>query len=69
MARTLRPNEFTSFDGHKKWLGEEILKFFNFDPTKCKIEVKEFGLHITQDGCDSLILSYGLEITEAKETQ
>jgi hypothetical protein len=67
MARTLKPNEFTVFCGQKKWSGEEIVKFFNFDPAKCKIEVKEFGLHITQDGCDSLILGHGLEITEIKE--
>ncbi|MFA6269938.1 MAG: hypothetical protein WC657_01895 [Candidatus Paceibacterota bacterium] len=67
MARVLRPDEFTVFDGYRKWSGEEILEFFHFDLVKCRVEVNEFDLLITQEGCSSLVLTYGVEINEIKD--
>lgn len=67
MERILQPHQFRVNDGQKIWAGQEIIEFFKFDPQKCKIELKDMGVHITQEGCSSLILAHGLEILQSSE--
>lgn len=66
MARILQPHQFRMNDGHKIWTGQEIIEFFKFDPQKCKIELKDVGVHITQEGHSGLMLIHGLEIEQGQ---
>lgn len=62
MPRTLRPDQFKVFDGKKTWFGEDILKFFKFNPAKCQIEVRNNILTITQEGGLDITLCFWEEI-------
>jgi len=63
--RTLKPHQFKVFDGQKTWTGEEILEHLKFDPQKCKIELGDFGVHISQEGCASITLVHGIRIEKS----
>jgi hypothetical protein len=54
----LKPSEFVVFNGSKRLAGIEVLKFFHFDPDKCKIEELDGKLRITQTGHDELVIEY-----------